>query len=414
MEASIITVGDELLIGQVVDTNSAWISAMCQKQGIRIRYHLSISDDETEIGECLQAQLKKCDLLIFTGGLGPTLDDKTLSAIAKSLGTELMFHEESWWDIQRYYSNSNRIAGEIQKKQCMIPIGSIALHNELGTAPGVFIELKGKYIVCFPGVPHEMKYLFENQFIPLILPHLENDNLLHLTIKTAGIGESDIAEKISGIEAALPESISLAYLPAMGEVRLRLSGKDADKSRLAAQLEAIAVQIENILGSKVYGRNEDTLVSVIGDMLQKKKWTLSLAESCTGGNIAATIVRQPGVSDFFMGSVVSYSYEAKQDILGVDMAIIESKGAVSEEVVRQMVQGAIRQFHSDCAAAISGIAGPDGGTADKPVGTFCIALGSKAGEIRTFTFRYNRSRSVNIEFVTTRVLNELRLFIAEQ
>lgn len=408
MNTEIITIGDELIIGQVVDTNSAWIAAKLNESGIRVQQFTSIQDNDEQIIETLHGAAKRADLIIITGGLGPTNDDITKKALCHFFNTRLHFNSEVYKDVETFFSTHGKAVTAINMKQAEIPENSTPLKNKNGTAPGLWIEDKGKIYIAMPGVPHEMEAIMQEEVIPRLKATLRLPYIIHKTILTQGIAESDLAQKISGWEDALAkESIKLAYLPSVGMVRLRLSATDSDKAALTLKIEKKINELQTILGSHIFGFDEDTLEGVVGNMLRERKQTLSTAESCTGGYIAHLITSVPGSSDYYLGSVISYSNEIKIKELGVSVEILNSKGAVSQEVVEQMATGVKKRFGSDYSISVSGVAGPGGGTFEKPVGLVWIGIATPAG-ITSRKFRFGNHRLRNIKIAALTALNMLR------
>ncbi|MFZ4543498.1 MAG: competence/damage-inducible protein A [Saprospiraceae bacterium] len=397
MNAFIMPIGDEVLIGQVIDTNSSWIAQHLNLQGISIRHAMSVGDTHDEIIKGIGYGLSQADLLFITGGLGPTKDDITKKAIADFLGVEMFFHEETWIKIQKIFERLGKPAGDAHYEQCYMPEGVRILDNKMGTAPGMWFEYQGKVIISMPGVPTEMKYIMEYQALPLIKERFKGQPIAHRTILTAGAGETEIAALLEDFENKLPSHIKLAYLPAFSQVRLRLTGKGDDEKRLNQQLDEFANEMETLVSRFAFGRDDQSIESVIGDILRKKGKTIATAESCTGGLISHKIISIPGSSDYFTGSIIAYSYEAKMNLINVRKSTLEQYGAVSENCVREMVSGVLKATGADYAISISGIAGPGGGTEDKPVGTIWVAVGN-ANEIVARKISINRNRAINIEY----------------
>jgi nicotinamide-nucleotide amidase len=281
----------------------------------------------------------------------------------------------------------------------------------MGTAPGMYYYQGGKHLVSFPGVPYEMKHLFLDRFVPIIQPFIGKEKLIQRTILTVGMGETSIAEKISEIESNMADGLTLAYLPDIGKVRLRISGIGEDGQLLQEKVDEVSDSIIQVLGEAVYGEGDMTLSQALQELMHRKKMTLGLAESCTGGNISKHITAIPGSSRFYKGGIVSYANEIKESVLGVRRESIESFGAVSEVVAREMADGALRVMDVDIAASVTGIAGPDGGSETKPVGTFWVGLAIKGGETQAYKINFNRDRERNIEYVTVYVLNRIRLYV---
>ena len=404
MEAFILPVGDELLIGQVTDTNSCWIAAQLNQIGVSVRHTLSVGDVHDEIIKAIGFGLSQCDIVFMTGGLGPTKDDITKKAIADFLGVDLFFHEETWSKIQQIFEKLGKPAGEMHRMQCYMPMGVSILSNNVGTAPGMWFEVGKKVIVSMPGVPSEMKYIMENEVIPLIVQKFPGEPIAHRTILTAGAGETDLAALLQEIETNLPTNLKLAYLPAYGQVRLRLTGRGTNQSQLDKLMDEKAAEIENAVSRFVFGTGEQRLESAIGDILRKNKKSIATAESCTGGLISHKLTSIAGASDYFVGSIIAYAYEAKIKHLNVRPETLENYGVVSEQCVREMVAGILETMEADYGVAISGIAGPGGGTIDKPVGTIWIAVGSR-GQTLTRKINFNRGRAINVEYASNAALS---------
>ncbi len=403
MNAFILPVGDELLIGQVTDTNSTWIARQLNLLGINVRHAFSVGDTHEEIVKAIGYGLSQAEILIMTGGLGPTKDDITKKAIADFLGVELFFHEETWRKIRQIYERLGKTAGESSRIQCFLPQGAKILNNDVGTAPGMWFNYGQKVIISLPGVPSEMKYIMEMEALPLLQEHFPGEPIAHRTVLTAGAGETELAALLEDFENNLPESIKLAYLPAYGQVRLRLSGKGGDEKSLNAILDSKASEMEKIVSRFVFGRGEKSLESAIGEVLREHKMTIATAESCTGGLISHKLTSIPGSSDYFTGSIIAYAYEAKIKHLKVKPDTLEQFGAVSEECVREMISGILAAMDADYGISISGIAGPGGGTENKPVGTIWIAVGSKYKTV-TRKIGFNRNRAINIEYASNAAL----------
>jgi len=395
MKAEIITIGDEILIGQIVDTNSAWIAEQFNLSGIEIYQITSVHDDPEQIKEALQGAGEKVDLVILTGGLGPTKDDITKYTLCEYFNTKLAFHEPTFEHIKQRFKNRNIDLNKLNRHQALLPETCTVLPNKAGTAPGMWFEKNDIIYVSVPGVPFEMKYLVEHE----ILPRLRNDRkigaIYHKTIQTQGLPESILAERIENWETSLPANIKLAYLPNPLSVRLRLSAVGKELNELLKQVEAEIERLKQIIPDYIFGYDNETLAEVIGRMLLEKGRTLAVAESCTGGYISHLITSVPGSSGWYKGGVTAYSNDMKHNILGVLAESLEKYGAVSEQVVREMAEGARRRLIADFAVATSGIAGPTGGTEEKPVGTVWIAI---AGPNKTiaekFVFGDNRERNI--------------------
>ncbi len=391
----IITIGDELLIGQVVDTNSAWIATQLNAIGIRVFQITSVSDNEHHIMQALELATTRADVIILTGGLGPTKDDITKKTLCRYFNTGLRFDEQSFKIIESIFKSRGREVTDINRKQAEVPQNCTVLINQKGTAPGMWFEKNEKIYISMPGVPTEMKGLVANEVIPRLKERYVLPPYVHKTILTQGIGESTLSELIASWEDNLPASMKLAYLPAAGMVRLRISatGKKETEIRLAVNEEV--EKLKQIIPEHIYGYDEDRLEEIVGKLLRDQKKTISTAESCTGGFIAHRITSIPGSSEYYIGSVVAYANEIKTSELGVDMEVIEKYGAVSVQVVKQMASHAIKIFKTDFSIACSGIAGPDGGTTEKPVGTVWLAIASHEKIItRKLQLGNNRERVI--------------------
>lgn len=407
VEAEIITIGDEILIGQTVDTNSAWMGQQLNDVGVDVDRVVSIRDTKEAIIEALENVKPKTQLVLLTGGLGPTKDDITKYTLQDYFGGDLVFNQEAYDNVERIFKMFKKEVIEVNRLQAMIPGTCIMLLNEMGTAPGMLFERDGVYYVSMPGVPYEMKHLIRTHVLPLIKEKLNPGVVIHRTILTQGLGESFLAEIIKDWQDSLHEEISLAYLPSAGMVKMRLTVKGRDEKFLNELIEDAVAKLLPQIEKYVYGTENDTLESVVGALLKNDNATLSSAESCTGGNIARLLTTIPGSSAYFIGSVVAYHNKVKQNMLDVSENDLKTYGAVSELVVLQMANGAKEKFGTDYAVATSGIAGPDGGTKDKPVGTIWIAV---AGPKRTITrkFNFGNNRLRNIQKTSFMALNMLR------
>ena len=408
MKAEIISIGDELLIGQVVNTNASWMAAELNKSGISVIHISSISDSEDDIRKALDNASERADIILITGGLGPTKDDITKHVLAKYFNSKLIFHEPSFEQVKKLFRARNYEVTPINRKQAEIPENCIPLTNIHGTAPGMWFEKEGKVFVSMPGVPFEMKALMTNQVLPRLREKFEAGHIFHKTIMTFGMGESRLAEKIEDIENSLPGFIRLAYLPQPGIVRLRLSATGKDESTLKGEVQKYCKAINKKVPELVFGYDDITMEKVVGKLLLGKNKTLTTAESCTGGYLAHLITSIAGSSAYFIGSVISYSNDVKTNELGVKAVDLYKHGAVSKQVVEQMAKGVREKLNSDYGLATSGIAGPDGGTDEKPVGTVWIALASNEG-VHSKLFKLGEHRGRNIRRSALAALNMLRL-----
>jgi len=407
MKAEIISIGDELLIGQVVNTNASWMAVELNKSGIQVVKITAISDLGDEIKKAIADAETNSDIIILTGGLGPTKDDITKHVLAEYYDSKMIFHEPTYEQIKTIFAIRNFIVSDVNKKQAEIPEVCIPLFNQHGTAPGMWFEKNNKVLVSLPGVPFEMKTLINNEVIPRLQSKFKLPYIFHKTIMTTGLGESALAEIIEEWENDLPKNIKLAYLPQPGIVRLRLSASGGNKTKLVDEVTLYCQKVTAIISDIIFGYDDITLEEVVGKQLNLANSTLSTAESCTGGYIAHLITSISGSSNYFKGSVVSYANSVKENQLGVDSEIIEKNGAVSCEVIEQMALGGKKQLKSDYCLATSGVAGPDGGTKDKPVGTIWIALATPSG-VQSKLFHFGEHRGRNIRKTALAALNMLR------
>jgi nicotinamide-nucleotide amidase len=396
MLAEIITIGDEILIGQIVDTNSAWMAKQLNLIGIRVKQITSVSDDETHIMDALKLAEARAEIVLITGGLGPTKDDITKLTLAKYFNMGFRRDEETLKHVMAIFERLKRPMIETNMRQADVPDGCKVIQNKNGTAPCMWFDRNGKIFVSLPGVPHEMMYLMDEEILPRLKNAYQLPAIVHKTILTSGIGESFLAQQIAAIEEGLPSHIKLAYLPRLGQVRLRLSGTGIDEQELRAEVEVYAQKIVAEVKAFVVVEDDIPLEKAILDIMQSKNLSLSTAESCTGGYIAHLITQHPGCSAVYAGGAVAYSYELKESILGVQEHTLSTYGAVSEEAVVEMAAGAVKHFNTDYAVAVSGIAGPDGGTTDKPVGTVWIAVANR-NDVQAKVFNFGNKRVQNIE-----------------
>ncbi|PWS28945.1 competence/damage-inducible protein A [Pedobacter yonginense] len=396
MLAEIITIGDEILIGQIVDTNSAWMAKQLNLIGVSVKQITSVSDDEQHIIEALEAAEKRADIILITGGLGPTKDDITKKTLAKYFNMGFRRDEGALDMVRQIFKKFNRPLLDINLQQADVPDGCQVIVNKNGTAPCMWFEQRGKIFVSMPGVPYEMMYLMDDEVLPKITSRFQLPSIVHKTILTANIGESFLAKEIEHIEDCLPAHIKLAYLPKLGQVRLRLSAKGNDEAKLKAEVNDFAQQIIDQVGKYVVIDEDIPLEKAIINIMKEKGLTLSTAESCTGGYIAHLITQHPGCSSVYWGGAVAYAYELKESVLGVKESTLTTFGAVSEQTVTEMAEGALKNFGTDYSIAVSGIAGPDGGTEDKPVGTVWIAVSSKKKTVAK-VFNFSNKRIQNIE-----------------
>lgn len=381
MNASIITIGDEILIGQIVDTNSVSIARYLNAAGIVVREKLSIGDDREQIVSAVRRALDVSQVVIITGGLGPTKDDITKKTLAEMFGSELVCNPVVSEHVERMLASRGIAFNELNRSQALVPACCSILFNAHGTAPGMWFESGGRVVVSLPGVPFEMEHLMQDEVMPRLKARFALRQIVHRTLITAGLAESMLAERIEAWESALPSYLKLAYLPNPGAVRLRLSAYEVEGESVAQEIERQFAALRTLIPEYVVGFETASVQELIHNILIERGRTLATAESCTGGTIAARFTAMPGASAYFRCGVVSYSNEAKADLLGVDPAVIREFGAVSEPVARQMAEGARRIAGADFAVATTGIAGPTGGSDDKPVGTVWIAVASPAGTV---------------------------------
>lgn len=411
--ASIITIGDELLIGQVIDTNSAWIAQELNKNGISIKHRVAVGDVWDDIWEALDAESKQASLVIITGGLGPTADDITKPLLCDYFGGKMIIDQPTLDHVTYLFEQVfKRPMIERNRKQAEVPDVCTVLKNARGTAPGMLFKREGKIFISLPGVPHEMQWLMSNQVLPMIPEWFQTGYIEHRTLLTSGVGESFLAEMIIDLEEALPEWIRLAYLPNYGMVRLRLSAFGSDKNQLNTTIDHHFALLKERVAAFLVTDKDLPMELVVAELLKNKQQTLSTAESCTGGYIAHRLTEHPGASAYFMGSVVSYDNRIKQKLLHVPGETLQTVGAVSEETVKQMAISVLELMQTDYSIAVSGIMGPDGGTAEKPVGMVWIAVANK-DKIQTKCFHFRFGRTKNIELTATNALNLLRIFIIE-
>ncbi len=408
--AYLITIGDELLIGQVIDRNSAWIADKLTGLGIKVKKIISVQDEENEIIDALNEGIEKADLIITTGGLGPTVDDITKKTFAKFLGVHMVYNKDFFEKVKDYVAKRGHTIDDMLFNYSHFPVGTVFLKNRVGSAPGMLFNKKGKKIIALPGVPPEMKSIFTDEIIPLLEKESNGFYILKKTILTSGEIEAALAEKLKDIVLSFPENMSIAYLPNLGRVRLRLTAKGTDKAKLQEQLNEYIEKIKDKIGEYIFGYDNETIEDVLGKMLKERGLFLATAESCTGGMVAHMITSVSGSSEYYKGTVVSYSNEIKEKVLGVKHKTLKKYGAVSEQTVREMVSGVLNVMDCDVAIATSGIAGPTGGTPEKPVGTIWLAAGSK-DKIITKKLQLGDNRLKNIETSTVFALDLMRKYL---
>ena len=417
MRVRLLSVGDELLIGQVLDTNAHYLAGALTAVGAEVCGKATVGDTAADIARALAAAGDSVDAVIMTGGLGPTADDRTVACLAAHTQRPLELDAPSWTRIQYIFREvlERELTGD-QRKQAMLPRGATALINERGTAPGVYLEHAGVVFVALPGVPREMQYLVEHEVLPRLLARFPVAGAHRITIHTAGLGETEIATRIADLEGALPPTQQIAYLPALGTVRVRVTAtapapSTGDGIESVSAAESLATAIEARLPPEaLVGRDDTDLVGALHVGLRARGWRMAAAESCTGGQVASLVTSRPGASGVFWGAVVAYDNAVKRDLLDVDAATLAREGAVSESVVEAMVRGAIARLGVDCAVATSGVAGPGGGTDDKPVGTVWLAAGSNE-RVVTRRLRLSGDRATITARASTAALDLLRRFL---
>ncbi|MFI3265939.1 MAG: competence/damage-inducible protein A [Rikenellaceae bacterium] len=408
MLAEIITVGDEILIGQIVDTNSAWLSSTLNAIGINVFQITSISDKKEHIEKAVNEALSRVDIVLMTGGLGPTKDDITKKTLAEMFGMTMVRNTQVYSQIEQLMLSRGVEFNDSNKAQADLPSGCKVIENRNGTAAGMWFEKQSKVLVSMPGVPFEMKSMVGRQLLPMLEQHFELRSVVHKTIVTFGVAESVLSERLAEWEQALPDFLHLAYLPNPSAMRLRLSAYDVDREvaekEIAAQVEAL----KPLLGESYVGMGDATLSSAVASELALQGQSLAVAESCTGGYLASRFTSMSGASAYFKGGVVAYSNDIKSSVLGVSAEDIERYGAVSEQVALQMADGVRKLCGASYALATTGIAGPEGGTAEKPVGTVWIALSSAEGTVARRVL-FGALRQPNIERSASEAINMLRL-----
>ncbi|MDX1543393.1 MAG: competence/damage-inducible protein A [Christiangramia sp.] len=397
MKAEIITIGDEILIGQIVDTNSAFLSKELNKIGVSVYQITSIQDDREHILQSLKEARERVDVVIITGGLGPTKDDITKKCLCEFFDDKLVRNKEVLKHIEELFEKYiDTPISDLNRDQALIPSRAAVLPNKYGTAAGMWFEDEGKVFISMPGVPYEMKELTRDEVIPRLMKNFSRPVILHKTIITYGLGESALAEKIEDWENNLPKEIKLAYLPNLGKVRLRLTARGNDEEYLKSLIDSQVTALHEFIGEIIYGYEDDDPVEVvIARMLAEKGWTLSTAESCSGGRLAVKFTHAPGSSATFKGSIVSYATEAKKELLGVSEELIKEKSVVSAEVAEAMAVSAREKFHTDFSVSTTGNAGPTKGDSDAEIGTVFIAIATPMEVIsEKFMFGNHREKVI--------------------
>ena len=412
MRTRIITIGDEILIGQIIDTNAAWIAESVREAGGDLIGKATVGDENEAIRKAIIQGFEDAEVLLLTGGLGPTRDDITKKAIAEFYGVGFVFSQETHDHIAKLFERFGRPMMESHRAQCFMPQNAVLLTNKMGSAPGMWFEQDGKVLVSMPGVPFEMKYLMEKEVIPRLKQTFETHPIVYRTILTAGKGESQISEQLTDFEDTIPEGLKLAYLPSLGKVRLRLTAIRGNAEEQIQLLQQKGDELRALLGTDVFGEGLSSLEETLGALLIVKGLRMGTAESCTGGYIAHLMTLTPGASRYFEGSFITYSNRLKENMLGVSPDTLKKFGAVSAETVREMLNGLLENAGVDVGIAVSGIMGPDGGTPEKPVGTVWIAIGNRENP-KVLQLSLGKDRSRNIEYTANKAINELRLFILE-
>lgn len=411
VKAEILTIGDEILYGQITDTNSQWIGEKMTTAGFRVIRKTTVGDQEEVILKAFAEAEERADIILITGGLGPTADDLTKPMLARYFNSPLRTHQEALKHLTELFEQRGFELTDLNRKQAELPEVCTYIPNPLGTAAGMWFEKNGKVFVSMPGVPHEMKGMMEFSITPRLIRQFEPPVIYHRIIRTAGIGESWLADKIRDWEQKLPENMKLAYLPGLGEVKLRVTGFGKHTEALQNEVEDQCQMVLPLIREWVYGYDGDTLARATGNLLQKQGETMSIAESCSSGFVSYTLTSVPGSSFYFNGSVVAYQNEAKVNLLGVKKETLEQFGAVSEQTAREMAEGVRKKFHSTYGLSTTGVAGPGGGSAEKPVGLVYIAITN--GE-QTIVKKLNltKDRDTNIRYTASAILNLFRQTLA--
>lgn len=405
--AEIISIGDELLYGQILDTNSKWLSEEMDRIGVRVVRKTTVGDDPEAMVQAFKLASKKVDIVLMTGGLGPTKDDLTKNVLVEFFNSSIKLFPDALEDVRKFFESRGRELSPTNRSQAYLPSNCTYIQNSVGTAPGMWFEEFGSVWMSMPGVPHEMKYLMDNAVIPRIKEKYKLPVIYHKLIKTIGIGESWLSDIISEWEDQLPPHIRLAYLPSLGEVKLRLTGFGESLPPIVKEVDDQITQLEPLIAKYIYGFNTDTIASALGHALMQRNENIAIAESCTGGYLSHVVTSIPGSSNYFNGSVIPYHNTFKESLLGVSPEILASKGAVSEETVIEMSKQVRLKFNSTYGLATSGVAGPGGGSDKKPVGLVWIAChdGEKCW---TRKLQLTKDRLINIQLTSTASLNLLR------
>lgn len=419
MKAEILTIGDEILIGQITNTNSVWIAQQLNLIGMKVTHMASVGDEASAIVKAFNDAAERADFVFITGGLGPTKDDITKKIFADYFDAELAYDPEVLQALEMYFTKRGRTLNDINRSQAMVPKGCTVIKNANGTAPGMWMQKNNTVFISMPGVPYEMKGMMSETILPKIKAEFPLQHIYHKTVLTQGIGESAIAELVEAWEDALAaKNIKLAYLPQPGSVRLRLSTYGSDTELLKKTIDEEIEQLKQLIGKYIfgyenYGEEPPSLEQLVSQLLRERKKTIALAESCTGGYISSLFTAIPGASEIFKGAIVPYTNKAKHELVQVDNGLFTTVGAVSREVVEQLAANVLKQFDSDYAISVSGIAGPTGGTAEKPVGTVWIAVADRE-KVVALKFQFGDNRQRNIVMTASAAINLLRRLILKE
>lgn len=406
-KAIIISIGDEILYGQTLDTNSHWISGELDNLGVRVLKKVTISDTREAILSNIKEAESLADIVLITGGLGPTSDDLTKPCLAEYFDVPLKRNEEAYTNIQAIFEKAGWEMNESNEEQADLPANCIAIKNPIGTASGMWFDSNNKVIVSMPGVPFEMKHMMSETVLPRLKNQFADHGIYHRMIRTIGIGESKLAEIIKDWENDLPSGVKLAYLPTMGSVKLRLTS-DEDSDATKEKIQNLINEVLPLIDKYVYGFDDEEIPEAMGRILMERKLTLAVAESCTGGFLSHQITSVAGSSQWFRGAIIPYSNDLKRDLLGVDQKILDEDGAVSEPVVLALAQNVRTSLKTDIGISVSGIAGPGGGTEEKPVGTVWIGYADEHKSVAK-KFRFIRDREINIKYSAIAALNMMRI-----
>lgn len=412
IRVEILTIGDELLYGQITDTNTQWISEKMSQSGYRVVRKTSVGDQEDAMLAAFREAETRADIILITGGLGPTADDLTKPMLCKYFNSSLELHQEALAQLTNLFEQRGFELTPLNRKQAELPAACQYVPNPLGTAPGMWFEKEGKVFVSMPGVPHEMKGMMERTVIPRLTDFFNPPVIYHRMIRTAGIGESWLADRIRSFEEALPENIKLAYLPGLGEVHLRLTAFGQDLEDLQKSVAEQCRQLLPLIEEWVYGYDSDTLPLAVGNLLKKEGKTVAIAESCTAGFVSYTLSSIPGSSNYFNGSIVAYQNAIKESQLGVKASTLQEFGAVSEQTASEMAEGVRKALKADYGISTTGIAGPGGGSEEKPVGLVWVAI-SNGEQTIAKKFRFTKDRDINIRYTATALLNLFRQTLAQ-